>query len=66
MSPEQFQKKIVKFVDESGGVNSTARHLGVSPTFVSQVYNGHKPPTDIVLNAMGYTKEIKISYEAAK
>lgn len=66
MSPEQFQKKIVKFVDERGGVNSTARHLGVSSTFVSQVYNGHKPPTDVFLDVMGYTKEIKVSYEVAK
>ena len=63
MSPEQFQKKIVKFVDERGGVNATARKLGVSCAFVSQVYNGHKLPTDVFLDAMGYTKEIKLSYE---
>ena len=66
MSPELFRKKVIKFVDEGGGVNAMARRLGVSATFISQVYNGHKQPTDIILDAMGYTKEIRISYEVKK
>lgn len=66
MNAEAFRKKVVKFVDEAGGVNAMARRLGVSSTFISQVYNGHKQPTDIILDEMGYTKEVRISYEPKK
>lgn len=66
MSPEQFRKKVIKFIDEAGGVNAMAKRLSVSPQFISQVYNGHKQPTEVILDQMGYTKEIRISYEVKK
>lgn len=60
MSPYQFQKKIIRFVDSGGGVSAVAKRLGVSPTFVSQVYNEKKQPSDNFIAAMGYEREIKI------
>lgn len=61
MTPEQFQKKIVKWVDSGGGVSATARRLGVSPTYISQVYNGLKQPSDKLIGLMGYSREIKVT-----
>jgi len=59
MNREEFQKKLIKYVDSGGGVNATARRLGVSPSFISQVYTAQKAASGVILDAMGYTKEVR-------
>ena len=69
MNSAEFQKKLIKYVDAGGGVNATARRLGVSPSFVSQVYTGNKAASEVILDAMGFRKEVKLTanyYEVKK
>lgn len=66
MTPEMFQKRIIKHIDQSGGVNATARRLNVSPAFISLVYNGKKTASALILNDMKFSKTIITDYKEVK
>ncbi|MFC0410993.1 hypothetical protein [Roseomonas elaeocarpi] len=57
--------RIGKAVEAAGSQRAYADSLGVSSSFVSQVLNGKKPPTDAMLTSIGVKRVVNF-VEVAK
>jgi DNA-binding transcriptional regulator YdaS (Cro superfamily) len=59
---EQVVAEVAALRDKLGGVRALARHLGVSPSYVSDVMTGRRAPGPDFLKAVGIRKEVVVRY----
>lgn len=43
-----------------------AKTIGVSASYISAVMTGKKPPSEAVLQALGYRRVVRVEYERVK
>jgi hypothetical protein len=54
---------IIALIDQVGGVRSLARAWGITPSYVCDLRNGRREPSDAVCRKFGFRRVVTVTYE---